>query len=294
MADYPEHGTIFDLLSKHDISWVNYHPIAGGKTGLRAALRHRRRMLRRRLRSLRALNPSSLAQLGKDMQFTADIYPLGIARYMKHVRGTEQFFTDADEGTLPAFSLVDPDFKAYSEENPQDVKKGESFASEVVRRVTHGKGWANTLLIWLYDEHGGYYDHVPPPAAVEPDDVPGRSVLSRATWQHAVLRVLAPGYVKKAQLMDGGAKRYDRYGFRVPAVLVSPYARPDYVSSQTFDHTSVLKLVEEKWNLPPLTARDAAAVSPIDALDFDHPPAFAKPPELPEPALRWGSWPAEV
>ena len=161
-------------------------------------------MLQRRLRSLRALNPSSLAQLGKDMQFTADIYPLGIARYMVHARGTERFFTDAEQGTLPAFSIVDPDFKAYSEENPHDIQQGESFASEVIKRVMHGKGWANTLLIWLYDEHGGYYDHVPPPPAVEPDEVLCRSVLSHGTWQHAVLRVLAPGYVKKAQELDAG------------------------------------------------------------------------------------------
>ncbi len=294
LADSPAHGTIFDLLSKHGISWVNYHPLAGGKTGLRSALRHRRRMLQRRLRSLRVLKPSSLAGLGKDMQFTADIYPLGIARYMLHVRSTDQFFTDADQGTLPAFSIVDPDFKVYSEENPQDIQRGESFAAEVIKRVMHGKGWANTLLIWLYDEHGGYYDHVPPPAAAEPDDVPGRSVLSRRTPVHTLLRILAPGYVKNAQKLDAGPQCYDRYGFRVPAVLVSPFARRDYVSSQTFDHTSVLKLVEQKWNLPPLTARDAAAIPPLDALDFDHPPAFANPPELPEPALRWGSWAAEV
>ena len=56
----------------------------------------------------------------------------------------------------------------------------------------------------------------------------------------------------------------------------------------------MLKLIEQKWNLPPLTARDAAADSPLDALDLTSPPAFAEPPELPEPALRWGSWPAEV
>ena len=294
LADYPAAGTIFDMLSRHGISWVNYHPLAGGKTGFRSALRHRRRMLQRRLRFLRVLNPSSLATLGKDMQFTGDIYPFGVARYMLHARGTQQFFDDADQGTLPAFSLVDPDFKVYSEENPQDIQKGESFAAEVIKRVMHGKGWPNTLLIWLYDEHGGYYDHVPPPPAVEPDGVPGRSVLSRRTWMHALLGVLAPGYVNKAQLLDDGPKRYDRYGFRVPAVIVSPYARPEYVTSQVFDHTSVLKLIEQKWNLPPLTARDAAAVSPLDALDFANPPAFAEPPELPEPALRWGSWPAEI
>jgi len=52
----------------------------------------------------------------------------------------------------------------------------------------------------------------------------------------------------------------------------------------------VLKLIEEKWNLPPLTRRDAAADSPLDMVDFDAAPAFAEPPKLPEPALRWGSW----
>ena len=294
MADYPEHGTIFDLLSSHDISWVNYHPLVGGKTGLRSALRHRRKMLQRRLRSLRQLNPSSIARLAKDMQFTADIYPLGIARYMLHVRGTAQFFDDADQGTLPAVSIVDPDFGDYSEENPHDIAKGESFASEVIKRVMHGKGWDSTLLIWFYDEHGGYYDHVPPPPAVEPDDVPARSVYTRPTLVRAVMGLLFPSYVREAQNLDAGPSRYDRYGFRVPAVVVSPYARRDYVSSQTFDHTSVLKLIEQKWNLPPLTARDDAAVPPLDALDFENPPAFADPPELPEPALRWGSWPAEV
>ena len=76
---------------------------------------------------------------------------------------------------------------------------------------------------------------------------------------------------------------YDRYGFRVPAVIVSPYARPDFVLHDVLDHTSVLKLIEEKWNLPPLTRRDAAAVSPLGALDLDAPPAFLTPPELPEP-----------
>ena len=101
---------------------------------------------------------------------------------MLHVRGTDDFFRDAEAGTLPAFSLVDPDFRAYSEENPQDIQKGESFASAVINAVMHGQGWMNTLLIWVYDEHGGYYDHVPPPPAVPPDDVPGRSVTASRSW----------------------------------------------------------------------------------------------------------------
>ena len=96
------------------------------------------------------------------------------------------------------------------------------------------------------------------------------------------------GGFARLKAIDDGPRDYTRYGFRVPAVIVSPYARPDYVCSKTLDHTSVLKLIEEKWNLPPLTRRDAAAESPLDAVDLDAEPAFAKPPKLPEPALQLG------
>ena len=115
----------------------------------------------------------------------------------------------------------------------------------------------HTLLVWVYDEHGGYYDHVPPPEAVEPDESLPR---------------------------HGGPWRFDRYGFRVPAVIVSPYARPNFVSHVVRDHTSILKLVETKWNLPPLTRRDQQADDLLDSLDLSSPPAFGTPPRLPEPA----------
>ncbi len=154
----------------------------------------------------------------------------------------------------------------------------------------HGKGWPATLLIWTYDEHGGYYDHVPPPEAVPPDDVEGRSLAAHPLWLQIAQKLLFQDHVKDAENLDAGPLRYDRYGFRVPAVLVSPYARPDCVLSEVFDHTSVLKLVEEKWNLPALTRRDAAAMSPIGALDLTAPPAFIKAPSLPEPNLKWGTW----
>src|SRR6266571_1906933 len=288
LLDYPPAGTIFDMLTRHGISWVNYHPAAGDTSRFRRYAHHKRRMARRRLlragRSFRAVTEG----IQKDLQFTTNVYPLGIARYMEHVRTTEAFFADADNGTLPAFSIVDPDFDNYSEENPQDIRKGESFAAEVITTVMHGKGWADTLLIWVYDEHGGYYDHVSPPAAVPPDDVEGHSLAGGSTPLQAFLRLLFPGLVHDAGNLTGVPTRYDRYGFRVPAVIVSPYARPDYVCSEVLDHTSVLRLLEDKWNLPALTARDAAARTPLDALDLAGPPAFLKPPSLPEPSLKWG------
>ncbi len=288
LLDYPAAGTIFDSLTAHGISWTNYHPVTGDRhSRLRNFAHYRRRAAKRRLAWLtRGLK--NIADVQKDIVFTADLYPMGIARHMLHVKGMDAFCQDAADGTLPAFSVIDPSFEEYSEENPQDIRKGESFASDVIRRVMAGKGWPHTLLIWTYDEHGGYYDHVPPPEAVPPDDIEGRAMANRGPLVSLAHRLLLPANSKSAE-NDEGPVSYDRYGPRVPAVVVSPYARKDCVISDVFDHTSVLKLIEEKWNLPALTKRDAAAQSPLAALDFSSPPAFLTPPDLPDPALRWGS-----
>jgi phospholipase C len=290
LLDYPPAGTIFDMLGRHQISWANYHPGAADQSRWRHYGRHGGKMARRRLRSAARSVPGLTGDMQKDIQFTADVFPLGIGRYMQHIRGLDQFFADAQAGTLPAFSVVDPDFTAYSEENPQDIRRGESFAAEVIRQVMTGKGWPATLLIWVYDEHGGYYDHVPPPAAVPPDDVAGASLVGSPSGLDRLLRPVLRRQVAGKEAMTDGPDCYDRYGFRVPAVIVSPYARPDYVCSRVLDHTSVLRLVEEKWNLPPLTARDAAAATPLDALDLAGAPAFLHPPALPAPSLPWGTW----
>ena len=294
MVDYPDTGTIFDLLSRHEISWMNYHSTPALKSVFKRALGQPILKAARRIAlHIVKLIPGLAQNLQDNLQFTADLYPLGLARFICHLDSTEEFFTDADEGKLPAVTIIDPDFGAYSEENPGDVQHGEGFAAEVINRVMHGKGWANTVLIWLYDEHGGYYDHVAPPAAVTPDDVIGRSLLQLPGWFKALARPLFTTQIAELDAIDLGPRQYDRLGFRVPAVVVSPFARPGgYVSSTTYDHTSVLKLIETKWNLPPLTRRDAAATAPLDMLDLDGPPAFLDPPTLPAPATPWGTWPS--
>ncbi len=288
LLDYPAAGTIFDSLTQHGISWTNYHPVTGDHhSRLRNYARYRRRAAKRRLAWL-SRGLKNIADVQKDLVFTADLYPMGIARHMLHVKGMDAFCEDAANGTLPAVSVVDPSFDEYSEENPQDIRKGESFASDVIRRVMAGKGWPHTLLIWTYDEHGGYYDHVPPPGAVPPDDIDGRATANRGPLVGLAHRLLFPRNSKGAE-NDIGPMCYDRYGPRVPAVVISPYARKDCVISEVFDHTSVLKLIEEKWNLPALTKRDAAAQAPMAAIDLSAPPAFLIPPTLPDPALKWGS-----
>jgi phospholipase C len=290
ILDQPPAGTIFDMLTLHGISWANYRPTGGEQHSLRHYAEHQRRRLQHHKRALGKPLRKAPAEVKRDLLCTASLYPLGLARYMLHVHSIEKFFKDAERGTLPAFSIVDPDFDSYSEETPQDIRKGESYAAEIINRVMHGKGWEHTLLVWTYDEHGGYYDHVPPPAAVPPDDVLGHSRVAHRSWLRTVLQPIFPGYVKHAQNLVCEPLRYDTYGVRVPAVIVSPYARPDFVLSDVLDHTSILKLVEEKWNLPALTRRDAAATSPLGALDLTSPPAFLKPPDLPAPSMTWGTW----
>jgi phospholipase C len=216
----PPNGTIMDALNRHQLSWMDYYT-----------------------------NAPSIG-----------LYLPVLAKNQDKIAKIDRFFTDAAAGHLPAFALIEPDFDVQSEENPQDITVGEGFASKVVNAVMQSPNWDKTVLIWTYDEHGGYYDHVPPPAAVAPDDVAPR---------------LLPG---------DKPFTFARYGFRVPTVIVSPYAKKDYVSHVVHDHTSVLSLVEHKWNLPALTKRDGAADNLLDSLDLHGEPTFLKPPKLAAPA----------
>jgi phospholipase C len=284
LVDYPKAGTIFDTLTKHDISWTNYHNVNAARVVVKRLLGTRGLVALRRLASIGRWLPGVADAVRGNKSFTADLYPLGLARCVRHLKTTPQFFADAAAGSLPSVSIVDPDFNLYSEENPQDISHGESFAAAVVNAVMRGPAWGSTLLLWIYDEHGGYYDHVPPPAAVPPDDVPAHNwQLSLPPWLLTVLRPVLGKTLASTANSDAGPSTYDRLGFRVPAVIVSPFARPDFVLHDVLDHTSVLKLIEEKWNLPPLTRRDAAATSPLGALDLSALPAFFVPPTLPAP-----------
>jgi phospholipase C len=123
LLDYPPNGTIFDQLSRHGISWANYHPVQSDESRFRRLARHKRRMARRRLWRV-GEGLRHVADVGKDIVFTADLFPLGVGRHMLHVRSADAFFDDADKGTLPAFSIVDPSFQEFSEECPQDIRKG--------------------------------------------------------------------------------------------------------------------------------------------------------------------------
>ena len=209
-------GTVFDMLNAYGISWKDY-----------------------------------FADLP-----TAGLFPYVLENNPGNVVPVAEFFTDCAAGTLPQFSLVDPESFEGSEENPQDAQTGAYYAYRVINAVMSSPAWRSTALVLTFDEHGGYYDHVPPAPAVRPDGI-GPEVAAGDTY----------------------GDLYSWTGFRVPTVVVSPWARPGYVSHTVYDHTSILRLVESKWNLPALSNRDANANAMLDCFDFRH-PAFLKPPVL--------------
>ena len=180
-----------------------------------------------------------------------------------------QFFVDAASGNLPAFSLIDP-YTNYSEEDG-DITVGEAYAALFVDAVLHSPAWDKTALIWVYDEHGGWYDHVPPRPAIKPDNVPPN-----------LLAGDLPG-------------AYDYTGFRVPCCVVSPWAKKHYVSHQVFDHTSILKLIETKWNLPAPDLPGRQRAQHARLLRFRGPAAAlrrASGPPCAEESLLWSRRPA--
>jgi len=189
------------------------------------------------------------------------LYPRVLLEHPSKIRPVLDFYEDCRLGRLPDVSLITPETFLLSEGETQDVQLGEEFTASIVHAVMTSAAWPRILLIIAYDEGGGYYDHVPPPTAVPPDGV-------------------APDiHVPPDQ--PGG---YDRLGFRVPCIIVAPFAKPDHVSHLVYDHTSILKTIQRKWNLPPLTRRDATANDLLDFLDLDTAPAFLTPPVLPAPA----------
>ena len=189
---------------------------------------------------------------------TMNLYPANDSVFEKtNAPNISQFFSDAKAGKLPQFSLLDPDYGTQSQENPQNITVGEGFLGQVIDALRDSPKWRQTVLILTYDEHGGYYDHVVPPKALAPDSI--------------------------APAVNPGEKTYDgfaRYGFRVPSIVIGPYAKRNHVSHVVYDHTSILAFLEHNWNLPAKTKRDANANNLLDFIDL--PALKAGKPTFPE------------
>jgi phospholipase C len=185
------------------------------------------------------------------------------ASYATKIATFAQFTSDAAAGKLPSVVFLDPNFfdegyKGDDQHPPAVMQVGEAWLAGVMKSLVASPQWPGLAMFLLWDEHGGLYDHVPPPRACAPDSI--GPILST----------------------DGGTYGgFDEYGVRVPFVVLSPYAKPHFVSHEVFDHTSVLRFIEARYGLPALTKRDANALAPWDVFDF-HSPPHLKPTAIPK------------
>jgi len=209
-ADIP---TIFDRLEASGVSWKfyvqNYDP---------------------------QINYRTLSQVSGNRASQVIWVPLlNMGRFLddpklsSHIVDLNEYFVDLEKGTLPEVAYIAP--SGASEHPPGSIRSGQKFVKSLIQALMRSDAWDSSAFLLLYDDWGGWYDHVTPP-----------------------------------QVDENG------YGMRVPGLLVSPYARHGYIDHTVLDFTSVLKFIEENWNLKPLATRDAKAKSFMPAFDFSMSP----------------------
>jgi phospholipase C len=209
--------TVFDSLGEKGISWKYYYSSPGHYLDL--------------FKSLRAQKKDHFARI-------------------------REFAADAAADHLPQVILLESAEDSGDEHPPANVKVGQKWVYKQLKALMTSKAWSTSVVFITWDENGGFYDHVIPPEACAPDEIP-------------------PSF------LPTDYKSFDRLGFRVPFLLISPYAKRHFVSHQVFDHTSILKFVEDQFALPYLSYRDANANSLSALMDYAHPdfviPEFRDP-----------------
>jgi phospholipase C len=159
------------------------------------------------------------------------------------------FAADAAAGKLANYNFIVPRFAGSKTDGPvtsmhapQDVRPGDQLISDVYAALRSGPQWQHSLLIVTFDEHGGYFDHTDPVAAVNPDGINSPAPGDTASF--------APTFA------------FDRMGLRVPTILASPYLAKGTVCSKVLQHTSILATVRKLFGIQgALTKRDAAAAT---------------------------------
>lgn len=288
----PITGTIFDLLDSAGVTWMNYYQDL----------------------------PMSAVFRGTGLPF--------LAAHARPVAGTspfggESFLQAAADGTLPEVSFVDPSFlpdqvingHVYEtdEHPPFDIRAGQYMTSLVINAVRNGPNWKDSVIFLTYDEHGGFYDHVRPPVARQglarsPDGIdPGQCADAsnpptseqpgggqQCAESQAAAAQLCPDFTSTGPY-PWYCANFHQLGFRVPFVVVSPFAKPHYVSHTVGDHTSILAFIETRY-MPTgsgvlgvtgheyLTLRDKYANPLLNMFDFAHAPSLnATIPSAPPP-----------
>ena len=240
---------IFQVLQQAGITWKIYiHPGANGCT-----------------------NASCLYSISYIQNFTYGQTILN--QFPQNLLPDTQYIEDAKNGTLPQVAFIDPPSEVGLDEHPADfdanpaccsVQAGANYASTLISALMNGPSWKDSIFILTFDEFGGFYDHVAPQPTVSPDGIPPSDLLPNDVCTGGT----------------GPTCDFTYTGYRVPLIVISPFTLKHYVSHTTADYTAILKLIETRFGLSPLTKRDAAEMDMTEFFDFQNPP-WATPPSPP-------------
>jgi phospholipase C len=191
-----------------------------------------------------------------------------VSQYPQNIAPISQYFTDLQNGTLPQVAQIEPAIDAGRDEHPtvddtapDDIQLGAAYIETLINGLMQSSSWDSSAFILTYDENGGLYDHVAPQPAVSPDGIKPVDLL--------------PGDI--CTTTSGPTCDFTYTGYRVPLIVISPYAKKNYVSHTVADLTAILKLIETRFNLPALTKRDAAQPDMTEFFDFSTPPWMTPP-----------------
>lgn len=194
------------------------------------------------------------------------------ANYPNHLATMTQFFSDVQNGTLPQVAQIEPasgagldEHGSDSDQYPINIQLGAQYVSSLINALMTSVSWKDSAFILTFDEFGGLYDHVPPHYAVSPDGIKPKDLMSGDICTVAT----------------GPDCNFTYTGYRLPLIVVSPYAKKHFVSHAVMDTTAILKLIETRFGLAALTKRDAAQQSMTAFFNFNFPPWMTPPTHLP-------------
>jgi phospholipase C len=190
------------------------------------------------------------------------------ANYPSHLATMTQFFSDVQNGTLPQVAQIEPasgagldEHGSDSDQYPINIQLGAQYVASLINALMTSVSWKDSAFILTFDEFGGLYDHVPPQHAVNPDGIKPKDLMSGDICTTAT----------------GPDCNFTYTGYRLPLIVVSPYAKKHFVSHTVMDTTAILKFIETRFGLPALTKRDAPQQSMNQFFNFNFPPWMTPP-----------------
>jgi phospholipase C len=208
-------------------------------------------------------------------QFQYKYTILGNPTLAANIVPISQFTTDVQNGTLPQVALIEPADAAELDEHPTDfdteppvnVQAGAAYVSGLINSFMNSPSWSDSIMLFTYDEFGGFYDHVSPQPMPSPDGI-------------APIDLIPTDECDQPGQSGGPTCNFTWTGYRVPLIVISPYTKKNFVSHTVRDYTAMLQLIETRFGVPALTKRDAAQTNMDEFFDFVNKP-WATPPSPP-------------